>query len=159
MVILIIKLLFVTDSGLSLPGTSFLVMKTLHTLKTSLRTLVLLLKLGDLGAHRMQLLKLILKSLLLHSELVLLLLLLRILRIYHLLHRVGPPIRAHLPVPSCRCLHHLQILLLVHGVEHEAHLLRALAKSLIPIRGSRDFRHTVSGRYFSVYGDYWGSGS
>ena len=75
MVILIIKLLFVTDSGLSLPGTSFLVMKTLHTLKTSLRTLVLLLKLGDLGAHRMQLLKLILKSLLLHCELVLLLLL------------------------------------------------------------------------------------
>ena len=163
MVILIIRLLLVTDSGLGLPGTSFLVMKTLHTLETSLRSLVLLLQLGDLGAHRMQLLKLILKSLLLHHELVLLLLLLRILRISHLLHREGPPwrqpIRAHLPVPSCRCLHHLQILLLVHGVEHEAHLLRALAKSLIPIGGSRNFRHSVGGRYISVYGDYWGCGS
>ena len=163
MVVLLIRLLLVTNSVLGLPGAPLLVMKALHALKTSLCSLVLLLKLGDFGAHRMQLLELILKSFLLHNELVLLLLLLRVLRFSHLLHRKGPPwrqpIRAHLPVPSCRCLHHLQILLLVHGVEHEAHLLRALAKSLIPIGGSWDFRHCISGRYLSVYGDHWGCGS
>ena len=91
MIALSISLLFVSQTVLILPTTSLLIMKALHALKTGFSPLVLFLKFGDLSAHRMQLLKLILKALLLHLELMLFLFLLRVLSISHLLHCEGAP--------------------------------------------------------------------
>ena len=73
---------------------TFMLMETLHALQACLSSPVLLLKLGDLRPHRMQLLELVLEALLLSPELLMLLLLLRILEVPHLLHCVcGAPWR------------------------------------------------------------------
>ena len=111
-----------------------LFVKTFHALKTSLCALVLLLELGDLCPHRVQLIELVLKSLLLRQKLLLLLLFLWILIVSNLLLHCMIASRwqsrmAHFSIRSCRSMCHN----CGWGVcvEQKAHFLRTFVKGLM----------------------------
>lgn len=78
--------LFEIGGRVRLQAAFLLVVEALHTLQTSLRALVFLLKSRNLCAHRVQFLQLVLKPLLLGHELHLRFYLLRVFRHQHVLH-------------------------------------------------------------------------